>query len=367
VETPDVLVIGGGIIGCSLARELARANLRVVVVERGAVAGSASSAAAGLLVPFPGAGHAGALVELCRQSAALYPTWIEELRTDGADDVGFRRPGLVEVWRDAGLFERECRQLAGLVRAEVLTAGELRRREPALAKDVVGGVFYPDVAQVDPARLTCAVAGVAERAGVTVRERQPVRWLERGGDRITAVHTAGACYRPGVVVVTAGTWSGGLLEPLGLSLPTPPVKGQMLQADCRVSPVRTPLHLGDALFVPRPDGSLVLGVTIEEAGFDDRVTLDGLRAILERTCAVVPAVGALPLARAWAGLRPATPDGWPYLGPVPPFRNLWLSAGHFRKGILLAPICARLVAASILADRVVDELEPFKPTRRRAC
>jgi glycine/D-amino acid oxidase-like deaminating enzyme len=116
--------------------------------------------------------------------------------------------------------------------------------------------------------------------------------------------------------------------------------------------------------MPRPDGSLVLGVTVEEAGFDDRVTVEGVRAILQGTCALAPSVGKLPLGRAWAGLRPSTPDGWPYMGPLPPVRNLWVSTGHFRKGILLAPLCARLMARSILADHLDEDLLPFKPTRR---
>src|SRR5207302_4892455 len=134
--------------------------------------------------------------------------------------------------------------------------------------------------------------------------------------------------------------------------------------DCRVSPVQRPLAAGPALLVPRADGRLALGVTVEEAGFDDRVTLEGVRSILEPVCRLVPGVGRLPLVRAWAGLRPATPDGLPYMGPVPPMHNLWVSTGHFRKGILLAPVCARLVAQSILAGHVDETLEPFKPTRR---
>jgi glycine oxidase len=131
-----------------------------------------------------------------------------------------------------------------------------------------------------------------------------------------------------------------------------------------VAPVQTPLHAGDALLVPRPDGSLILGVTVEEVGFDERVRLDSLRLILERTIELVPAVARLAFSHAWYGLRPATPDEAPYLGPVPPLHNLWVSTGHFRKGILLAPISAQLLAGSILSGRLHEDLVPFKPTRR---
>src|SRR5262249_44362386 len=139
--------------------------------------------------------------------------------------------------------------------------------------EVFGAAFFPDDAQVNPIRLMKGLARVAELAGVTLRPNEPVFRLVREGDRIAAVHTGSGCYRPGLVVVTAGAWAGGLLATVGLDLATQPVKGQMLLADCRVAPVRIPLHAGDALFVPRPDGSLMLGVTLEDAGFDSQVTL----------------------------------------------------------------------------------------------
>jgi glycine oxidase len=367
MDAPDDLVIGAGIIGCSLAGELARAGQTVVVVDQGGVGCAASSAAAGLLSPTLGTEPSGALVELCFQSAAVYEEWLQGLDSDGAHDLGFRRPGLLEVAIDDETARRWRSELTAHARpgrrVEFLSRQELMRREPALVGRHAGAVFYVDDAQVDAARLVRQVARVAERDGVRFREHEPVRRLERGGDRVTAVQTAAATYRPGQVVVTARAWSGGLFEALGVSLPTRPVKGQMLMADCRESPVRTPLCRGEALVVPQPDGRLALGVTVEEAGYDDRVTLDGLRAILDGVCALVPEVGRFSMVRAWAGLRPATPDGCPYMGPVPTLRNLWISTGHFRKGVLLAPVCARLLARSILDGRLADELLPFRPDR----
>jgi glycine oxidase len=337
-------------------------------VERGRVGCGASSAAAGLLAPSFSKSEAGALVDLCHDSAALYQPWVHELEADGAGDVGLCRPGLLDVWLDAGQAELKRREWDTQARPgrriEFLSAGEVKRREPALAGPVAGATLYPDDAMVDAARLTRAVARVAERAGVAFHEFEPVRQLVRDGDRISSIFTSTLRFRPGLVILTVGAWTGGLADLLSLAMPTIPVKGQMLLADCRVAPVHGPMFAGEALFVPQRDGRLALGVTVEHAGFDELVTLDGLRRILAETCAMVPAVGRLPLVRAWAGLRPATPDGWPYMGPVPPLRNLWVSAGHFRKGILLAPICARLMAQSILADHVDDALLPFKPTRR---
>jgi glycine oxidase len=370
MDTPDILILGAGIVGLSLARELARVRSRVVVLDRGAVGCGSSSAAAGLLSPHYDLAPGGPFVELCRQSAAAYEAWITELRADGAGDVGHRRTGLLHVCTEEAEVELLRGYLADHVapdqRAEWLPASELRHREPALSTAVLGAAFYPDVAHVDPPRLVQQVARVAALAGVSIRENEPVRQIEKHGDRITALHTTSGSYHPDIVILTAGAWTGELAGMLGLHLPTRPVKGQMLLAHCRVPPVQTPLHAGEALLVPWPDGRLALGATLEEVGFDDRVRLESLCRILQRTIALVPAVGGLAFDRAWAGLRPATPDGHPYMGPVPPLHNLWVSAGHFRKGTLLAPLCARLLAASILSGHPVEELAPFKPTRRMA-
>lgn len=361
--TPDYLIIGGGIIGCSLARELGRAGQSVVVIDGRKAGSAASSRAAGMLAPVFGKPVLDALTSLCFDSAALYESWIDEL--DG--DVGFRRAGLLELLRGEDQVEEARKQLPILSRpgrrAEILTGAEVRQREPELAGAFAGALWFPDDAQVDPDKLSTQVARAAELSGVLLHEHEAVVHLSRGGDRVAHVDTTKARYHPGTVVVTAGAWSGPLFEPLGIKLPIRPVKGQLLSAACRVAPLRTPTSLAETLFVPRSDGSLVIGVTVEEVGFDEQSTLVGIEQILARACALVPAVGKLALEKAWAGLRPATIDDWPYMGPVAPLRNLWISAGHFRKGILLAPLSARLMASSILADHLDETLEPFKPTR----
>lgn len=368
MTTPDILILGAGIIGCSLARELARVVAKVVVLERGCVGAGASSAAAGILAPTFAPVAVDPLTDLCFDSASLYEDWIKSLHEDGAGDMGFRRSGLFDLWLTEEQATHGRMHLPGQMRpgrrAQELSAQDVQRSEPAVAAPTHGGMYYPDDAQVDAAKLTNAVAGVAERAGVVIREREPVMRLTRDGDRISAVHTTRESYRPGIVVLTAGAWSGRLAEELGVSLPTHAVKGQMLMADCRVAPVQTPLYAGEALLVPQTDGRLSLGVTVEPNMCDERVTLEGIRIILDETCAIVPSIRQLPLERAWAGLRPATPDGWPYMGPVPPLHNFWISTGHYRKGILLAPLCAQLMAQSILANHPVEALTPFKPTRR---
>jgi len=367
MESTDILIIGAGIVGCSLARELARAGQRVIVVDAGKVGGASSSAAAGLLSPRFDESGSGPFLDLCRRGAVIYESWVNELRSDGAGDVGYRRTGLLSIVTSADEAEKLRSSLPHDVsagrRAQWLDRDELRRREPALSERVLGAAWYVDDAHVEPARLVQQVARVAALAGVTINEDEPVRKLDRDGDRISAVHTSRGSYRPGLIVLAAGAWSGELADAIGLRLPTRPVKGQMLLADCRVPPIRTPLHAGKALLIPWPDGRLALGVTVEEVGFDDRVRLDSLLRILSQTIELVPPVGELALSYAWAGLRPATPDGWPYMGPVPPWKNLWISAGHFRKGTLVAPICAKLLAESIRAGKLHDSLAAFRPER----
>jgi glycine oxidase len=369
METPDFLLIGGGIIGCTLARELARQSKKVVVLDSGPAGGGASSAAAGLLPPNFGAQPGDALNELGHQCAARYESWVDELRSEGAGDVGFHRLGLLDVWMDARMEEQQrswhAQHPRPGSRIELVSGKELYRREPAVVPGLRGATFYADYAQVDPVKLMRGVARVAELAGVAIREHQVIHQLMRQGERLTEVRTDSTSYQPRVVILCAGAYSGQVARQVGFELPVRPVKGQLLLAGCRVSPVRIPLSAGNALFLPRPDGRLTLGVTVEEAGFDTRVTLAGLQSIVNGTAALVPAVTAIPFERAWAGLRPATPDGWPYMGPLPPMRNLWVSTGHYRKGILLAPECARLVARSLLANRVEEPLTPFTPARIR--
>src|SRR5262249_6368862 len=210
--------------------------------------------------------------------------------------VGYRRPGLLELYDESNPIPltAECVG-SNRQRVERLSPDELRKLEPALRGESLAALLYPDAAQVNPTRLTRQVARVDALAGVDFRLGEPVQQLVRDGDGITAVQTGRGVYHPGAVVLTAGAWSGEVAATLGLELPTRPVKGQLLLADCLVAPVRTPMHYGEALLAPQPGGRLMLGVTVEEAGFDVRVTAAGVRAILERTAALVPGIDELPL------------------------------------------------------------------------
>src|SRR5262249_43519033 len=207
METADILVIGAGIVGCSLARELARVTRSVLVVERGGIGAGASSAAAGLLAPALSASPVGPLADLCFESAALYAAWVAELKADGAGDVGYRCPGLLELY-DASKPPAPVEVAAGRgQRVDRLSPAQLRKLEPALRGEQVAAYFFPEAAQVDAAKVTRQVARVAQLAGVAIRQNEPVHRLVRQGDRVTAVHTATSVYHPGLAILTAGAWS----------------------------------------------------------------------------------------------------------------------------------------------------------------
>lgn len=367
VRSSDILVLGAGLLGCSLARELAQAGQRVTVLDRGRGGGAASYAAAGLLSPTLATSPTGPLIELCYRSARQYEAWVCALREEGAGDVGYRRCGMLEVYEHAAEATAVRENLASHERpgrrAAWLTPDELQEFEPALISGLAGAASYPDDAQVNANRLTRQMASVAQRASVAIFDGVRVRRLVAAGQRIASVETDAGTFTAQVIVVACGAWSSELFQEVGVQLPVFPVKGQLLLAECRVAPVRTPLHCEEALFAPQPDGRLMLGVTVEEGRRDDRVTLAGIRQILDRAIGLVPGIQDLTPVRAWAGLRPATPDGWPYMGRAEPYENLWVHTGHYRKGILLAPVCSRLMAESILQGRLHADLAPFSPAR----
>ena len=211
--------------------------------------------------------------------------------------------------------------------------------EPGLTGPILGGVLSPDAAQVDNTRLAPALARALSLLGGRILAGTPVVALTGSRGRCTGVRTAaGPEIAAGAVVVAAGAWSGPLAAASGMDLPVVPWRGQMLAFDAVASPLRHIVFCGELVLVPRPHGPLVVGTTLEDVGFDARVTLAGLHEVLARAVRIAPGLGDLPLARTWAGLRPGSPDHLPYLGPVPGWEGLYAATGHGRKGIILAPL-----------------------------
>lgn len=365
--TADVVIAGAGVIGSALALALADGGRRVVVVDREEPGAGASSAAAGMLVVQGETAAAGPFLALARASLPLFAPLAARLRDETGTDVELRQPGLLH----AALDEAEAARLEAALHRRRAEGGEARwlgpeearRLEPALAPRITGALHDPAPCQVDNARFTRALADLAADRGATFRLGHAVTRVMRDGDRVTGLETEAGPVPAGVTVLAAGAWSAALAATAGLDLPVRPVKGQMLESRLPAGRLHALVWTEDVYLVPRAGGRVLVGATVEEAGFDTRVTLGGVVRLAAAAVEAVPALAGAALVRTWAGLRPGTPDGLPILGRVAGLEGLVLATGHFRNGILLAPITARLLADLILEGRSAPLLDLFALAR----
>jgi len=362
----DVLIVGGGIIGVALALRLADEKLSVTVLERGEPGREASWAAAGMLAPTSEAGHGAdgalppVLAELASAGAALYPAWLDRLGESARIAVGYLTEGTLDV----AFTDEEAATLQALP-GERLTAAEARRLEPSLSERIVAAVRLPHDVQVDNRRLLAALLEAAGAAGIHFRTGTRVAELMTQGARAAGVRTLeGELISAGVVVNAAGCWAAQLGEHGRRLTPTRPVRGQMLalRGEAAKPLLRHVVRSPRGYLLPRADGRLVGGSTTEDAGYDKSLTPSGLRQLLSAALELVPAAASLPFADAWAGLRPDTPDHLPILGATD-IENYFVATGHYRNGILLAPITAQLVGDVIGGRKPQASLEPFSPLR----
>ena len=363
----DALVVGGGLIGCAVAAELAARGLEVVVVERGEPGCEASGAAAGMLTPQADALEPSPFFDLALEGRELYPEWSRVLREETGIDVGYRRTGYLRCRASGEPASPEASAAAAWQRARGLRveggahaplAGAVADR---LAPGVSPELFFPDEAVVDPRKLTRAAWLSAVRRGVSVRCGVAVRRLrlERGACR--GIETDAGPVQAKTVVVAAGAWSGALGEGLPLPVPVEPVRGQIVEVRMAGRPLETVVSSEKVYLVPRPDGTVLLGSTMERVGFHKEVTAGAVARLLEGAERLLPEIGSARFVNAWAGLRPGTPDGSPLLGSTW-IDGLVFATGHFRNGILLAPSTARSIA-DLVTGRSPEPLSPFSIER----
>jgi glycine oxidase len=365
MHSVDVVVVGAGIQGASVALRLARSGARVTVLERAVPGAEASSAAGGILSPGVEAVEPGPFYALCRASLARYAGFVAEVEAASGMDVAFRRLGTLEVALDddhARLLAARAERLAahGLP-AEVLDDAAVRRLEPGLSPEARGALFFEDEASLDPRLLGRAVYVAAARAGARFVAGDVRRIVVEGGRAAGVDHATGRI-AAGAVVLAAGSWSL-LVE--GHGLPpgaVRPVRGQMAVVDTRPPLLSRVIFSGNGYVVPRPDGRVLCGSTMEEVGFEKAVTAGGLRHVLDVGIEIAPALARAPVVETWANFRPASPDGEPILGPgaVP---RLFYATGHTRNGILLAPVTADAISAAVLGGAPPVDLSPFSPSR----
>jgi len=362
LRTPDVLVIGGGVIGCAIARALAPAR-RVLVVDRGAIGAEASSAAAGVLGVASGDDEATRL-ELRRASRSEFDALAPALRDETGIDVGFTVCGVLALAGDddeaAALEAKAARRRAQGFAAEVLDTVALHALEPAAHPRTVRAVRFADDGVVVATRLVAALAESARRRGAVVVPGLPALAVERAGERVTRVRLGEDWIAPGLVVLATGAWAASGIVGLD-AVGVVPVRGQMLALRAGAATPRHVLTRGSAFAVPRPDGEVWIGATFEEAGFAKAVTPDGLAALASHVDALAPSLRSWPVVRSWSGLRPSVPSGGPAIGPAPGLANVLLALGHHRNGILLAPVTARTIAAYADDGELPAVAAPFRP------
>ena len=363
----DGIILGGGIIGAALAEELARHGQRVVLLERGRIGIEASSAAAGILSAQMDLPTPGALFDFCQASRRMYPRWVEHLERRAGVSLGYHVDGILYLalmGREESTMARRMRwqRRAGL-RVERWSRKEVRQREPAVDGRIRCGFHFPTEAQVDNVALMRALAVACRKSGVELREATAVRRVLVQDRTVHGVDTDDGTIEAPVVVNCLGSWAqmGGAFP---IRLPVEPARGQMLAFQGPQRLVRHAVMAERAYVVQRRDGRLLVGSTVERAGFDKALTLEGMQGILSGVCQMTSALHRCTFLEAWAGLRPHTADTLPIIGATA-IDGLYVATGHFRHGILLAPMTAHVMAELILRGRASFDLAPFSPSRFR--
>ncbi|MDP3911290.1 MAG: glycine oxidase ThiO [Gemmatimonadales bacterium] len=369
---PSILVVGGGIIGCATAYELAKAGCRVTVLERNTPGGEASGAAAGLLAPLGESREPGPFQTLAVESWRLYPKVVEELEAVTGMNVQYVTAGTVYPLLGGpeieAARERMTWPLARELGVEVLEGARLREREPALADDIPAALFVQGDHWVNNERLVAAYAQAAAGRGVVIRSGVEVSEILVEAGRVRGVVAGGARLEADAVLLAAGAWSGQLMvsrrgTSRGERLPVEPVRGQILCVSNSPPLLGHAVHGRSVYLVPRPSGELLVGATVEHVGFAREVTDEAIERLIDEAVSLVPGIGARALLSSWCGFRPWAPDSLPILGPWPGVDGLFVATAHFRNGILLAPITAHLVGQCVLAGRAPALLGPFLPDR----
>lgn len=347
----DVAIIGAGLIGLATAYELAQRGATVRVFERDEPGRAASWAGAGMLAPYTERVEDEALLRLCAESLALYPDFAQNIEAASGVAVHLHLDGIVNAAFDDERM-RELREHAEHLRArniacDLLNRSEAMVAEPSLGRHVRGALIVTGEGCVDNRRLGRALTAACESVGVSILRDARNVMVECDARRVLGVRSDLGFAPASHVVVASGAWSATIPGlPPSCAPPVEPIKGQMLALATPRGFLKRTTWVPGAYLVPRDDGRLLIGATVERVGFDERVTADGIRSLLDAALDAAPSLGAFALTETWAGLRPGTPDQRPVLGPSP-IEGLILATGHYRNGILLTPVSARLIAAFV--------------------
>ncbi len=361
----DVVIIGGGIIGCAIAYELSKQHVSIIVIEKASRVGTESSwAGAGILTshasthePYP---------ELCRASLAMYPNLASELKEETGIDIEFVHSGTLSVFFDeaeaAGLIGLAERRVHRGFTADVLTSDQAWQLEPAVSKSIAGAVLFPEDGHVrNPKMVTALAKGAAKNNAKYILGNAVTEFVRENGRVVSAIVNGDTIHADNFVIA-AGCWSGQLTSMLECPISVSPAKGQIVLLET-MPPIfqRTIDGLG-IYIVPRTDGKILLGATVEFVGYDKSPTVEGVKQMIDAAVTVAPELADSKFIQTWAGLRPYYKNG-PCLGPLPGYDNVVLASGHYKNGILLAPITGKLIAELLISGKPSLSLDPFIPVR----
>ncbi|MEF3307273.1 glycine oxidase ThiO [Paenibacillus sp. GYB003] len=367
--TLRILVLGGGVIGLSCAFELRRRGFAVTVLEQGKCGGQASGAAAGMLAPYSeNVEQPDPFFRLCLQSLALYPEWQRAVKETSGLDFEYSETGsLYVMYHEADVQAMQSRRLwqdEHGARSELLGAAELRRLEPHVAPEAIGALRYPGESHVYAPGYVKALEQACRRSGVDIRDglerADAVRWQDGAEVR----SAAGETFRGDALLVANGAWAGLMEAQFGMAIPIYPIRGQICAYETPDMPVRHMVFCSQGYVVGKRNGTLVCGASEDIAGFETSVTRRGIERLTSWNGKLFPFLSGMTPFHEWAGLRPATHDGFPLLGRALGSDSLLFAAGHYRNGILLSPVTAHVIA-DLLEGRNASglPLEPFSPER----
>jgi len=348
----DITVIGGGVIGLSIAWALSAERVSVTVLDS-AAPGQASFAAAGMLAPLAEAAQQGEFVSMGIESLGLWPSFVDQLRNEVNSPLRISGPGMLRIARieaeEAALRTALTWQHKYDLPLRLLESAELHALEPALSPRIRTAILSTSERHVDPRLLLIALREACHNRGVIVRSQTTVTDFETSAEHITALKTTGSTISSGEYILAGGAWSKALAQSLGVNVPVHPLRGQMLAlGPLQPLPFRHTVYTHNGYLVPRCDGRIIAGTTEEQVNFDSQTTDAGVDTINAMASSLIPVLTHLPRQSAWAGLRPVSADGMPIIGRFPAWDNLHVATGHGRNGILLTPITSRLLTANIL-------------------
>ncbi|WP_246050040.1 glycine oxidase ThiO [Aquibacillus sediminis] len=369
VKHYDAIVVGGGVNGGAVAYALAKRGKTVLLLEKDRLASKSSGAAAGMLAAQAELNEDGPLFQLARASRSMFPAIAEEIKSLTGIDIELINKGMLKI---AQSEEQEQQykdiiaiQQAANEQADWLTGAEVRRLEPALADTIRGAMYIEKDGQVSAPKLSLGLLKAAVVQGAIIKEHVTVESFLFEKSHVTGVSTNQGTFTGDHVIVTGGAWSQQLLAQTGMHLQTYPVKGECLSVQSNQPLLSRTIFSHGCYLVPKVGGRIVIGATVKPDSFNENVTMGGIATLMEKAKNLVPKVTEAEWERAWAGIRPQTNDGLPYLGEHPNYNGLSVATGHFRNGILLAPITGELIADLVDRKPTAIDLTPFRVNRHK--